>query len=167
MTTTTLDYLIPYVRLRLGDTDEDSYRYMTDWIQTALSAAILSLGDWWNVKYLLNEGGEVYRNTYVPFSFPEPPVIEYQDNSKIILVATIIILEGSLENSAWDFVSWRDAEISFSNLESSRSRNATLARLWDELKNTMKPPVKRLANSRKSSLPGYLGNEYEVGNMKI
>lgn len=159
--TTNLDYLIPYVRLRLGDTNSDAYRYLTDWIQTALIASITTLGNWWNIKYLVNSSDEVYRNTYCNFTFSEPPVVEPQDNQVIVLMATYIILEGSLENSAWDFVSWRDAEISFSNLESSRARSNTLARLWAELTSTMKVPTKKLARTMKGSLPGYLNNDYE------
>jgi hypothetical protein len=166
MEVTNLNYLIPYVRLRLGDTDPDNYRYLTKWIQTGLIASITTLGNWWNIKYLVNASDEVYRNTYCNFSFPEPPVVEPQDNQIIVLMATYIILEGSLENSAWDFVSWKDAEISYSNLESSRARSATLQRLWEELTSTMKVPTKKLARTLKGTMPGYLNNPYEIGNMK-
>jgi len=158
---TNLDYLIPYVRLRLGDTDSTAYRYTDEWVQSGILAAIQSLSMWWNIKYLLDASNNVYRNTYSTFSFSEPPIVEPQDNQIIVLMATYIILEGSLENSAWNFVSWRDAEISFSNLESSRARNSTLERLWLELTSTMKVPTKRLAKTLKGSLPGYLNNDYE------
>jgi hypothetical protein len=165
-TTSNLDYLIPNVRLRIGDTNSLAYRYLDEWIRSALLAAVESLGNWWNIKYLIDDSDNVYRNTYVEFSFSEPPVIEPQDNQTIVLMSSYIILEGSLENSAWDFVSWRDAEISFSNLESSRARSATLERLWVELTSTMKVPTKRLARTIKGTLPGYIGNPYEIGNMK-
>lgn len=159
---TNIDYLIPYVRLRLGDTDASNYKYTSEWIQSALLASIQMLGNWWNLKYLLDDNSNVYRNTYSSFTFPEPPIIEMQDNQIVALMATYIILEGSLENTAWDFVSWRDAEISFSNLESSRARSATLQRLWDELTSTMKIPTKRLARTLKGTLPGYKDNPFEV-----
>jgi len=160
--TTTLDYLIPYVRLRLGDIDPDNYRYLTEWVQTSLLSAIATLGNWWNIKYLIDVNDEVYRNTLnKDFSFDEPPVIEAQDNQVIVLMATYLILEGSLENSAWNFVSWKDAEISYSNLESSRARNETLNRLWNELTSTLKLPTKRLARTIKGSLPGYKDSQYE------
>lgn len=166
MTTTTLDYLIPYVRLRLGDLDECNYRYLTKWIQTALVSASRVLIKWWNFKYLMTAGDELYRNTQATFLFSEPPVVEPQDDQVLVILATYIILEGSLENSAWDFASWRDAEISYSNLESSRARSLTLQRLWDELLLNVKPPMKRLARPVKGTLPGYLENDYEIGNMK-
>lgn len=168
MATTTLDYLIPYVRLRLGDMNPESYRYTNDWIITALVGAVEYLGRWWSGRYLLDyDTNEVYRNSYGEFLYPEPPVIQSQDNQVIVLMATIIILEGTLENNAWSVVSWRDNEISFSNLEQARTRNQSIARLWDELLTIIQPPTKKLARSLKGSLPGYINNnQYEIGNMK-
>lgn len=76
-------------------------------------------------------------------------------------MAAIVVLEGSLENSAWNVSIWRDAEISYSSVESGKLRSETLKRLWAELDNLIKSPMKRLAQGKKSSLPGYIDNEYE------
>lgn len=165
-TATNLDNLIQFVRLRIGDINSSSYRYLDSWIRTALVSAVDLLSKWWNQKYLLDTSFNIYRNPYSSFAFPEDifGVVEPGDKNAIILTACILLLEGSLENSAWDFYSWRDAEISFSNLEQARTRNDILNKLWEELYNILKPPSKRLAHSRKGNLSGYLGNLYERGD---
>lgn len=155
LTPTNLDFLIPFIRLRIGDTNVSSYRYLDEWIRTALVAAVDKLGRWLNYKYLLDTNYNIYRNPeYRHFDFDEASfgIIEPGDKDVIILMASIILLEGSLENSAWNFHSWRDAEISYSNLEQSRTRNEVLSKLWDELYKTLKPPVKRLARSRREKV---------------
>lgn len=168
MASTNLDALIPYVRLKTGDMNSESYRYVDSWLQTALIASVDTLSRWWNFKYLLDNDNNIYRNpNYTGFIFDESTygIIEQGDEQIIVLMASIIVLQGSLQDTAWDFVSWRDAEVSFSNLESSRARSGILGRLWDELLYLMKPPVKRLARPVKGSLPGYRDNEYETGNI--
>ena len=163
-TPTNIDYLIMYVRLRVGDTNATLYRYTDDWLRTSLVGSVRTLGGWWNFKYLLDVDNNVYRNPHGYFIFDEPTygIIEPSDEQIMVLMACYILLEGSLENSAWDFVSWTDAEIRYSNLEQSRTRNENLSRLWNELLTILKPPQKRLAWPRKGSLPGYLNNPYEV-----
>jgi hypothetical protein len=156
-----LSYLIPYVRLRLGDTDVSSRRYLDEWLQRSLVLSTITLGKWMNFKYLLDENYNIYRNPNHQFMFPAPPVIEGADESIIVAMATYLTLEGSLENSAWDVVSWKDAEISFSNLESARTRSRVLERLWEEITLTVQPPGKRLSFSVKGHLPGYKRNVYE------
>jgi hypothetical protein len=163
MASQTLDYLIADVRVRVGDLDATAYRYLDATILQVLSLAVRTLGRWWNYKYLVDVDGTIYRNPNLPgkFLFPEPPVIEPYDEPIIALMASLLLLEGSLENSAWSTVSWRDAEISFSNLEGGRLRDANLNRLWNELTSMITPPSKKLAQSVKGSLPGYKDNSFE------
>lgn len=163
MTTKPVDYLIPDLRLRLGDTNPDSYRYLNQWLLKALILSVKNLGRFWRDKYLINDKGVVSRNEYaLSFTFDESyGVIEKKDEYIITLMATIIILEGSLENSSWDAVSWRDNEISFSNLEKFRSKSDNIKRLIDELNSLILPPTRRLAGTQKQSLPGYLNNPFE------
>lgn len=162
MATTTLDYLLPYLRLRLGDTDDSAYRYADAWLLVALHASAKTLQSWMNFKYLMNEDNEVYRNSHAPsFIFPEPPVIELQDEEPIVLMACIIVKGGTLENSSWDLGSWRDAEISVSNIEGGKSRSRSLDRDWAALTAILKPPQKRLAQSKKMHLLGYKPGSYE------
>lgn len=160
---TNLDSLLMYLRLRIGDTNPVTYRYTDEWLNTALVGSVKTLEQWWNFKYLIDSEFNVYRNPSYSFIFDETTygILEPGDDQTIILMAAIIILGGSLENSAWDYGSWRDYEISYSNIESSRARGSTLDRLWNELLGRLKPPQKRLATPIKGSLPGYLNNSYE------
>ena len=127
---------------------------------------VKALSRWWRYKYIV-ENTTVSRNPYFPFAISEPPIIEYGDERAIILMASLIIKGGDLENNAWNLGSWRDAEIAYSNIEGSRSKNASIERDYNELTTLITPPNKRLARSRKGSLPGYINdNKYEIGNMK-
>jgi len=164
MATTTLDYLIPDLRLHLGDYDPASYRYTDAWLLVALIMSVKTLGRWWNFKYLVETDNDVYRNPGSPFVLPEPPVIEVTDERPIILMASIIMKEGSLEANSWNAVSWKDFEVSYSNLEGSRAKQASLATDWGELKGLIQPPSKRLSTPVKQSLPGYKGNLWERGS---
>jgi hypothetical protein len=163
ITSTNLESLIPFLRLRIGDINVATYRYTDEWLNTALAGSVKTLEQWWNFKYLLDSDYNIYRNTNCTFLFDETTygIIEPGDDQTIILMAAIIILGGSLENSAWDFGSWKDYEISYSNIESSKARGSTLDRLWNEMLGRLKPPQKRLAVPLKNSLPGYLNNSYE------
>lgn len=161
MATTTLTYLVSDLRLQLGDMDSSAYRYLDEWLETALLMSVKTLGRWWNFKYLVNTSNEVYRNPNTIFLFGEPPVIEVYDERPIVLMASIIIKEGSLENNSWNSISWRDNEISFSNLEGSRAKQESIFKDWEELKSLISPPTKRLSTPQKSSLPGYLNNTWE------
>jgi len=165
MATTSLSYLIPSLRLRLGDWDAGNYRYLDEWLEQALRSSIVSLQRWWTYKYILNGDNEVLRNPRAPFLFPEPPVIEHGDETPIVIMATIIIKSGSLQDVSWSVAAWRDAEISFSNLEGSRSKKDLLRQDW-ELMTILTPPNKKLSFSRKGHLPGFHQNIYETGEEK-
>ena len=161
-TETNLDYLITDLRLHLGDITEP-YRYTTDWLRTSLVMSVKALMRWWNYKYLIDSDYNASRNPRIIFLFPQPPVIEYGDEYPIVLMASIIIKEGSLEESAWNTGSWKDAEIAYSNIEGNRARTTSLKQDWETLESILKPPMKRLAQSKKMSHPGYKGNQYERG----
>jgi hypothetical protein len=160
---TNLDYLIMPLRLHLGDIDSTQYRYLDEWLRTALVMAVKNLERWWSYKYLLNYTTyNVYRNTQSTFFyFAEPPVVEVGDEYPIVLMASMIIKGGQLENSAWNTASWRDAEISYSNIEGSRARRESLEADRKALEEYLKPPQKRLALTKKNHLPGYKFNPNE------
>ena len=46
-----MEYLLPSLRLHLGDTNSDSYRYLDAWLRRALVNAVISLQGWWNSQY--------------------------------------------------------------------------------------------------------------------
>lgn len=161
-----LDPLIDGLRLRIGDIVPATYKYLDEWLRTSLVASAKTLSKWFNFKYLIDSSNNIYRNPNYTFIFDEATygIIEPGDEQAIIIMASIIVLGGSLENASWDAASWRDAEISFSNLEQFRTRGGNLARLWDELLSYIKPPMKRLAYPRKGTLPGYKNNPWETAD---
>lgn len=152
---TGLDYLIPYLRWKIGDTDSTSYRYLDEWLRVALVSSLKSLQRWWGIRYLIDDTTYVvtrYENSL--FTFDEPPVIQHMDEHPIVIMAAIMTKEGSLENSSWSTGSWRDAEVAVSNIEGSRTRESYLQRLWDELLSYVLPPNKRLNAGIRMSIPG-------------
>jgi hypothetical protein len=159
-TVTNLDYLIDYVRIQIGDMTEP-YRYTEAMLRTTIVTAVRALQRWWNNKYLLDASYNIYRNPYITFLFPEPPIIQDMDQRPIELMSSIIVKKGSLENVSYNMGSWRDAEVSYSNIEGGRIKTASLKDDIDELKLLLTPPSKRLAWTIKGSLPGYKGNAYE------
>lgn len=160
-TTVNLSYLIPRLRLHIGDIDPDNYRHLDEWLRLSLVVSVETLQKWWNYKYLIDDNNDVYRNPNIRFLHSQPPVIERGDIKPIILMAAIMIKSGDLENLSWNVGAWRDAEISYSNIEASRRKDEMLKRDWEELTSILKPPQKRLAESQKGHLPGYIGNPFE------
>ena len=145
--TVDLDYLIPTLRMKLGDTDPATYRYLDAWLLTSLVTSVGALQRWWNFRYLVESTtDEIYRNPDADFTIDESEgVIQRSDEWPIVLMAAIIIKEGSLESHAWNMGSWRDAEISYSNISSGSMLEGSIRRDWDELNLYLKNPNKQLA----------------------
>lgn len=154
MAKVSVDQLLSQLRLRLGDINEDSYRYMDEWLLLSLVMAIRSLERYWGSKYKVTDGGTVSRNEdYANFEFEESSgVIQTKDEEIIIIKAALIVLEGSLENSAWDIGSWRDAEISVSSIKSGDLRSETIRKLQAELDSLIKSPSKRLTRGYRATI---------------
>jgi hypothetical protein len=152
---TPLDYLIPNLRLRIGDIDSTNYRYIDSWIVTALIASIRSLERYWGSKYSVDDLGNVTRNVnYTDFEQTSTTGIQQKDENIVIIKAALIMLEGSLENSAWNIGSWRDAEISVSNIQQGVLRDQTIKNLQTELDSLIRPPSKRLVvSTRRTFIP--------------
>lgn len=153
--TSNLDYLIDILRLHLYDIDPSSYRYEDDWLLTALVASVKSLMKWWNNKYLIDTSNNVTRNSNwdsSDYAFTSPPIVETGDERAIVLMASIIIKRGTLENNAWDYGSWRDDEIAYSNIEGAKQKKGSLKDDWDELTSLVTPPTKKLAQTLKRDL---------------
>jgi hypothetical protein len=165
-TVTNFDYLIEPLRLHLGDIDSTKYRYTDEWLRTTLFIAIKTSMKW--LKYRYNVDSTTYvltRSSSVQFTYTDPPIIQDTDERVVILLAGIILKQGQLENSAWDIASWKDAEISYSNLESGKQRESSIKRDWEELAMIVQIPMKKLAKAAKGDLPGYLGNISERGSL--
>ena len=149
-----IEYLLPTLRLRIGDIDNTAYRYLDEWLIIGMVAAVRSLERYWGSKYKITEGGSITRNElYLDFEFEESEgLIQKKDEDIIIIKAALMILEGSLENSAWDVGSWKDAEIAYSNISSGKLREGILRNLKTELDSLIKSPSKRLTRGSRSSI---------------
>jgi len=112
---TGLDYLIPDLRVHLGDTSEP-YRYEDAHLRHGLVMACKTLMKKWRNRYTINASYIVARSSSASFEIASPPIIEYADERAFILQAAIIIRGADLKDSAWDIASWRDDEVSYSNL---------------------------------------------------
>lgn len=143
-----LDYLIPELRFKLGDIDPANYRYLDGWLRVSLVSSVKALQRWWKDKYLIDDTNNVYRNleTTVTFTQDEPPVLQESDERPIVLMAAILVKDGTLQSNSWSLGSWRDAEYSVSNIEGGKIKEASLKRDWDELLYYLTPPTKRLSS---------------------
>lgn len=140
-----VEYLIPLLRLYIGDTNPLSYRYLDEWLKISLLTSIKSLERWWSNRYLVDiDTQSVSRNSTSTFTLDEPPVIMTGDEMPIIIMASIIIKSGSLENNSWNVSTWRDAEYYVSNVEGGRNKEFSVKQDWDRLLMYLKPPQKRL-----------------------
>lgn len=140
-----LSDLIPDLRAYLGDTNLSAFRYTDEWLYAALVMAVKSLQRWWRNRYLFDTSGKyIARNPNSTFTFASPPEIEDADQRALILMASVIIKSGQLENSSWSTSTWRDAEYYVSNVEGGRMKDISLKRDWDELLSILKPPQRRL-----------------------
>ncbi len=156
MASINVEYLIPDVRLELGDLTPATYRYLDEWILAALIASVRTLSRRWSSKYFVDALGEVTRNpntTTFEFTEAEQGVIQQKDERIIVIQASLIVLEGSLESSAWSIGSWRDAELSVSNIASGDLRKNHIGSLREELDSMIKPGSKRLVNAIRTSYP--------------
>ena len=142
MTTATMDTLLPILRLKLGDTDSTSYRYIDDWLRTSLEASVSALSRYWDSKYIM-ESGDIVRNSAYAYFETTTPVIQVKDAWIIILMASVIVKSGQLENLSWDIGSWHDSELSFSNIATGQQKDLSLKKDLDELASYIKVPTKR------------------------
>jgi len=150
-----LDYLIDALRLHMYDIDSSSYRYEDSWLLTSLVAGVKALMPWWNSKYVIDTSNNVARNSAWDsdkYEFDSPPIVQINDERPIILMAGMIIKGGTLENNAWDYGSWKDDEIQYSNIEGGKQKNQSLKRDFEELSGYLTPPTKKLAQTFKRDL---------------
>lgn len=151
---TDLDYLLPSLRLHLGDTDSSSYRYLDEWLKVALVDGLKELGRWWANRYFIDSDYDVTRNSDQSYEQNSPPVIETSDEKPIILMASLMVKAGSLEANSWNAGSWRDAEFSVSNIEGAKAKEKSFMNDWNALTAIMKPPTKRPFASVRQAIYG-------------
>ena len=155
---TDLDYLLPELRMHLGDTDSTAYRYMDEWLKVSLVWGLKALQRWWRIRYTIDASYNIARFSNSVFIQDAPPVIMYQDEEPILLMASILVKSGTLQNNSWDVGTWRDAEIYVSTIEGGRLKDASIRADWDRLLQYLKPPQNRLSAGARDSMLG--ANEY-------
>lgn len=149
-----IEYLIPILRLQLGDTNPLTYRYLDEWLLVALQSSVKALQRWWSSRYTVDDvTGRVSRGSDYTFAYDEPPVIQGQDERPVILMASILVKSGQLEGNSWNVGSWKDAEIAVSNIEGNRSKEFGVKMDWEELKGYMLPPSRRLSGAIRIAHP--------------
>jgi hypothetical protein len=152
---TGLDYLIDHLRLHLGDVDSTSYEYSNEYLRTALVYGLKALGYRWNHRYLISASYVVSRNALCGylFMFSPPPVVQAPDEIIIVLQASIMVKMGRNRSSAANVASWRDDEISYSNIAASRAMTDDLQQDIDWLNSLL--PKKKLYSADRQGLPGF------------
>jgi hypothetical protein len=94
------------------------------WVSTTNGYSFISAGF---------EVNDVFRNPFLEFDQPSPPVVEQNDEDAIVLAATYLVHLGKLTSSSATFVSWSTEDIKYTNSESSRSMKVVLDTLMTEL----------------------------------
>ncbi len=151
---TNIDYLLPELRLHLGDITPATYKYLDEWLQVALISGVKAMQRWWGLRYLVDSTDTtVSRGDTYTFLQEDPPLIQSMDERPIILMASILVKSGSLESNSWNVGSWKDAEIAVSNIEGSRSKQFGIGLDWEELKMYILSPTKRLSGALRIAHP--------------
>ena len=150
-TTTSLDYLIDDLRVHLGDIAAP-YRYEDAHLRHALVMACKTLARKWGYRYSIDGNYVVARNASLSFEHTSPPVIDQSDERCFILQAAIIVKSATLNDSAWDIASWKDDEVSYSNIAGGKALESSLDRDLAELAALLK---RKLMEARTQSLGGF------------
>lgn len=148
---TDLDYLIPLLRLNLGDWSEP-YRYSTDTLRNGLVFSLKALMSRWGNRYTISDGTVARGKAAFLYTDASPPVIQARDEPAIVLQAAILIASGSTQEASWQVASWRDDEIQVSNLQADKSRHHMLDR-WAAMLDTYFK--QKLYAGIRQSLPGF------------
>lgn len=88
----------------------------------------------------LNEN-DVFRNPFLDFDQPSPPILEQVDEEAILITAIYLIHLAKLTSSSQTFVSWSTEDIRYTNTESSKSMNHVLDHLLSELEALFKTRI--------------------------
>lgn len=140
-----LEELILILRFQIGDTDATP-TYSDETLHIILRNAVSALMRRWSDRYFVDVEGVIHRNTSETFEWSSPPVIQHKDRRAIVLQASIVIKGGKKFSESGNVASWKDEEISYSNIEGAKQRSSTLTDDIAELESLL--PSKRLARPR-------------------
>lgn len=148
------DLILP-LRVQIGDTDGVP-TFSDEKLHIILLESVASLMNRWGDKYYITNDGVVRRNPNVDFKWSSPPEIQHKDRRPIVLQASILMKSGLKFSESGSVASWRDEEISYSNIESARQRSSTLDDDLKELESIL--PSKKLARPVYGRLVGWKEN---------
>ena len=148
------DLILP-LRVQIGDTD-GLPTFSDEKLHIVLLESVASLMNRWGDKYYITNDGVVKRNNNINFTWSSPPEIQHKDRRPIVLQASILIKSGTKFSESGNTVSWRDEEISYSNIESAKQRSSTLDDDVKELEAIL--PSKKLAKPVYGRLYGWKEN---------
>jgi len=143
--------LVGSLRNYLGDSDTP-YRFDAEELETSLDTALYMLLRRLNFKYTMDTSGTITRTSGATFKVDSPPVVEFADQAAIIIQAAIITKSASAWDSSWDVASWKDDEISYSNIQGARSKDQSIATDLQLLEDVLK---RRLLLGRVSQMMGF------------
>ncbi len=146
-----LEPLIGFLRVQIGDLTSTP-TYTDETLHNILRYAVMALQPRWSDKYVVDVDGVVYRGPVV-FQFSSPPVIQTKDYRPIVLMASILIKTGNKNVNSGTTASWKDDEVSYSNIEAAKQRDSTLNDDIKELENLL--PSKKLARPLYGRLYGW------------
>jgi hypothetical protein len=169
-----LDYLLGSLRVHIGDI-ESPYDFSDGLLRKCLVDGFKSLDKRWQRRYDILASGissisgidysyySIVRTLDYNFTDIEPPIIQVEDELPIVLMASIILKRGLLHKMSKGLGSWRDDEISMSNIASGQTLEMTLKMDVSELESILPSRARKLARGIKQSLPGfkYPSNYYE------
>lgn len=129
---TNLDYLLIPLRLHIGD--PNSTQFSDPILLTALVNGVKMLASRWSNKYQIYASGidatcigytpnvnDVYRRCTYTFATNSPPIVEQQDEIAITLAAAILLRRSTITSSMSAFSNWATPDLSYSNVQSSRT----------------------------------------------
>lgn len=148
---TSLNYLIPRVKLNFGDL------YSDEIILESLVNAVYYSQKYWNSRYQVFTSGiinqtvpapsgyiavnssdgvaivpedisvnDVFRNPYVTFSQDEPPTVQTVDEEGLVLTAVFLLRRLQVTNSFDAFTSWRTEDVQYSGIAAGNNLNNLL-----------------------------------------
>jgi hypothetical protein len=101
---------------------------------------------------------DVFRNPFIEFAQPSPPIIEQNDEDAIVLAAMYLIHLAKLTSSSSTFVSWSTEDLRYTNSEASKSMKLVLETILEELNVLFKTRIAQPTATRQP-LNVYIGTK--------
>lgn len=101
---------------------------------------------------------DIFRNPFLEFGQPAPPIVEQNDEDALVLAAMYLIHLAKLTSSSSTFVSWSTEDLRYTNSEASRSMKLVLETILAELNTLFKTRIAQPTATRQP-LNVYIGTK--------